>query len=105
MFVHNGYYELKNVDGSSYLNHVDHDKLKKVLDMWFEDKIHNEFGSDVIWCNYLCNYLRVKFDKLLGGWISYFNYGLVIILINMESHVEVFCHINVHVESHMIIHV
>jgi len=33
MFVDNGYYELKNVDGSSYLNHVDHDKLKKVLDM------------------------------------------------------------------------
>ncbi len=33
MFVDNGYYEFKNVDGSSYLNHVDHDKLKKVLDM------------------------------------------------------------------------
>jgi hypothetical protein len=33
MFVDNRYYDFGNVDGSSYLNRVDHDKLKKVLDM------------------------------------------------------------------------
>jgi hypothetical protein len=33
MFVDNGYYEFKNVDGSSYLDCVNYDKLKKVLDM------------------------------------------------------------------------
>jgi hypothetical protein len=25
--------------------------LKKVLDMWTLNEIHNEFKSDVIWCN------------------------------------------------------
>jgi hypothetical protein len=33
MFINNGSYEFKNVDGSPYLYHVNHDKLKKVLDM------------------------------------------------------------------------
>ncbi len=33
MFVDNGSYELKNVDGSPYPNCINHDKLKKVLDM------------------------------------------------------------------------
>ncbi len=33
MFVNNGYYEFENADGSSNLNCVSHDKLKKVLDM------------------------------------------------------------------------
>jgi hypothetical protein len=33
MFIDNGFYELENVDGSPYPNHINHDKLKKVLDM------------------------------------------------------------------------
>jgi hypothetical protein len=33
VFKNNGFYELQNVDGSPYLHHVNHDKLKKVLDM------------------------------------------------------------------------
>jgi hypothetical protein len=33
MFADNGSYELENVDGSPYLDHINHDKLKKVLDM------------------------------------------------------------------------
>ncbi len=33
VFVDNGSYELENVDGSPYLNRINHDKLKKVLDM------------------------------------------------------------------------
>ncbi len=33
VFVDNGSYELKNVDGSPYSNRINHDKLKKVLDM------------------------------------------------------------------------
>ncbi len=33
MFTKNGSYELENVDGSPYLDHINHDKLKKVLDM------------------------------------------------------------------------
>ncbi len=35
VFADNGFYELENVDGSPYLNRNNHDKLKKVLDMWF----------------------------------------------------------------------
>jgi len=33
VFANNGSYELKNVDGSPYLDCINHDKLKKVLDM------------------------------------------------------------------------
>jgi hypothetical protein len=33
MFANNGFYELENVNGSSYLDRINHDKLKKVLDM------------------------------------------------------------------------
>jgi hypothetical protein len=33
VYIDNGSYELENVDGSPYLNHINHDKLKKVLDM------------------------------------------------------------------------
>jgi len=33
VFVDNGSYELENVDGSPYLNRINHDKLKNVLDM------------------------------------------------------------------------
>ncbi len=33
VFVDNGSYELENVDGSPYPDHINHDKLKKVLDM------------------------------------------------------------------------
>jgi len=33
VFVNNGSYELENVDGSPYLDRINHDKLKKVLDM------------------------------------------------------------------------
>jgi hypothetical protein len=33
VFVDNGSYEFENVDGSPYPNHINHDKLKKVLDM------------------------------------------------------------------------
>jgi hypothetical protein len=33
LFADNGSYELGNVDGSPYLDRVNHDKLKKVLDM------------------------------------------------------------------------
>jgi hypothetical protein len=33
MFANNGSCELENVDGSPYLDRINHDKLKKVLDM------------------------------------------------------------------------
>jgi hypothetical protein len=33
VFVDNGSYELENVDGSLYPDRINHDKLKKVLDM------------------------------------------------------------------------
>ncbi len=33
VFVDNGSYELENVDGSPYLDRINHDKLKKVLNM------------------------------------------------------------------------
>jgi hypothetical protein len=33
MFVDNGSYEFENVDGSPNLDCINHDKLKKVLDM------------------------------------------------------------------------
>ncbi len=33
VLVDNGYYEFENVDGSSYLNRINHDKLKKNLDI------------------------------------------------------------------------
>jgi hypothetical protein len=33
VFANNGSYELKNFDGLSYLDRINHDKLKKVLDM------------------------------------------------------------------------
>jgi len=33
VYADNGFYELENVDGSPYLNHINQDKLKKVLDM------------------------------------------------------------------------
>jgi len=33
VFADNGLYEFENVDGSPYPNHINHDKLKKVLDM------------------------------------------------------------------------
>jgi hypothetical protein len=33
VFVDNGPYEFENIDGSPYLDHINHDKLKKVLDM------------------------------------------------------------------------
>jgi len=33
VFADNGSYELENVDGSPYLDRINHDKLKKVLDM------------------------------------------------------------------------
>jgi hypothetical protein len=33
VYTDNGSYELENVDGSPYLNRINHDKLKKVLDM------------------------------------------------------------------------
>jgi len=33
VYIDNGSYELENVDGSPYLNRINHDKLKKVLDM------------------------------------------------------------------------
>jgi len=33
MFTDNGSYELENVDGSPYLDCINHNKLKKVLDM------------------------------------------------------------------------
>jgi hypothetical protein len=47
----------------------------------------------------------VKFDDLLVSWVSYFNYDMVIILINvyhfhMIIHVKSIFHINVQVESH-----
>ncbi len=32
-FIDNGFYEFENVDSSPYPNHINHDKLKKVLDM------------------------------------------------------------------------
>jgi len=55
----------------------------------------------------------VKFGDLLVSWVSYFNYNMVIILINVhhfhtiihvESYVKRFWHIN-YIDSHMIIHV
>jgi hypothetical protein len=33
VFANNGPYELENVDGSPYQDHINHDKLKKVLDI------------------------------------------------------------------------
>jgi len=33
VLVDNGSYELENVDGSPYLDRINHNKLKKVLDM------------------------------------------------------------------------
>jgi hypothetical protein len=33
VFINNGFYEFENVDGSPYLNHINHEKFKKVLDM------------------------------------------------------------------------
>jgi len=33
VFADNGSYELENVDGSPYPDRINHDKLKKVLDM------------------------------------------------------------------------
>ncbi len=33
VFANNGSYELETVDGLSYRNHINHDKLKKVLNM------------------------------------------------------------------------
>jgi hypothetical protein len=33
IFVDNGFYELENVNGSPYPNYINHDKLKKVLNM------------------------------------------------------------------------
>jgi hypothetical protein len=33
VFTDNGSYELENVDGSTYPNRINHDNLKKVLDM------------------------------------------------------------------------
>jgi len=38
VFVDNGFYELENVDGSPYLDRINHDKLKKVLDIWFRGR-------------------------------------------------------------------
>ncbi len=35
MFTDDGFYELENVDGSPYLDCINHDKLKKKIDMWF----------------------------------------------------------------------
>jgi hypothetical protein len=33
VFINNGFYEFENVDGSPYLNHINYEKFKKVLDM------------------------------------------------------------------------
>ncbi len=33
VFVDNGFYEFENVDGSPYLDRINHEKLKKVLNM------------------------------------------------------------------------
>jgi hypothetical protein len=33
VFIDNGSYELENADGSPYPNRINHEKLKKVLDM------------------------------------------------------------------------
>jgi hypothetical protein len=33
VFVDSGFYELENVDGSPYLDRINHDKLEKVLDI------------------------------------------------------------------------
>jgi hypothetical protein len=33
MFANNEFYDFENVDGSLYLDHINDDKLKKVLDM------------------------------------------------------------------------
>jgi hypothetical protein len=33
VFTNNGSYELENVDASPYLDHINHDKLNKVLNM------------------------------------------------------------------------
>jgi len=38
MFTNNEYYELENVNGSPYLDCVNHDKLKKNLNMWFQGR-------------------------------------------------------------------
>jgi hypothetical protein len=47
VFVDNGFYELKNVNGSPYPDRINHDKLKKNWVCDSEDGIHNEFGSDL----------------------------------------------------------
>ncbi len=49
VFADNGFYELENVDGLPYLDRINHDKLKFFWICDFENKIHNEFGNDVIW--------------------------------------------------------
>ncbi len=36
VFTNNGFYELENLDGSPYLDRINHEYLKKVLDMWFQ---------------------------------------------------------------------
>jgi hypothetical protein len=59
VYADNGFYELENVDGSPYLNRINHEKLKKVLDMWFQVGIHNEFGNDVIWWNPIITYVII----------------------------------------------
>jgi hypothetical protein len=33
VFADNGFYELENINGSPYPDYINHDKLKKVLDM------------------------------------------------------------------------
>jgi hypothetical protein len=47
MFVYNGSYEFENVDGSPYLDRINHDKLKRFWICDSEERIHNEFMSDV----------------------------------------------------------
>ncbi len=47
VFADNGSYELENVDGSPYPNHINHKKLKKFWICDSKDGIHNEFGNDV----------------------------------------------------------
>jgi len=59
VYAHNGFYELENVDGSLYPDHINHDKLEKKLDMWFQVAIHNDFGSDVIWWNSIITYIII----------------------------------------------
>ncbi len=47
VFADNEFYDLKNVDGSPYLDRINHDKLNFFWICDFENGIHNEFGSDV----------------------------------------------------------